>query len=210
MRSAPRRSVPPRAELRVAPAVSSAPAVLKAIAAIFAVSLLAGCGAAGAAGAGAGAEAAGPGVAPASIAGGHPGAPVTFFFDSLDDRPVSTESTRGQPTLLAFITTSSLPAQAQVDFLVAMARHDADRVHYVAVILADPSGRELAELYRKALGIPFPMALADASTLAGAGAFGDVQSVPVTVILDRAGRVVWRRDGRVVKSDELRGVLRGL
>jgi hypothetical protein len=195
MRSAPRRSVPPRAELRVAPAVSSAPAVLKAIAAIFAASMLAGCGAAGAAGAG---------------AGGHPGAPVTFFFDSLDDRPVSTESTRGQPTLLAFITTSSLPAQAQVDFLVAMARHDADRVHYVAVILADPSGRELAELYRKALGIPFPMALADASTLAGAGAFGDVQSVPVTVILDRAGRVVWRRDGRVVKSDELRGVLRGL
>jgi len=136
--------------------------------------------------------------------------PVDFTFDSLDERPVSAEATRGKPTILCFITTSSLAAQAEVDFLSAMAKRDGDRVHYAAVLLSGRDERELGELYRKALHVPFPVALADAQTLAGTGAFGDVRAVPVTVILDRAGRVVWRVDGRVAKSDELRGALHGL
>ena len=76
---------------------------------------------------------------------------------------------RGAPVALVFITTSSLPSQAQVDFLVAMAKHDGDRVHYAVVALETNENRELVELYKKALSIPFPVALADAQTLAGAG-----------------------------------------
>jgi hypothetical protein len=78
------------------------------------------------------------------------------------------------------------------------------------VALEARENRELVELYRKALSIPFPVALADESTAAGGGPFGDVTGVPVTVVLDRAGRVVLRVAGRVVKSEELRGALRGL
>jgi hypothetical protein len=135
---------------------------------------------------------------------------VDFSFDSLDERPVSSEATRGKPTVVAFVDTGSLPAQAQVDFLVAMSRHDGDKVNYAAVALERRESRELVELYRKALGVPFPMALADAATLAGSGPFGDVSAIPVTVILDRTGRVAWRVAGRVSKPDEMRAVLRGL
>jgi hypothetical protein len=135
---------------------------------------------------------------------------VEFSFDSLDDRPVSSDSTRGLPTLLAFVTTASLTAQAQVDFLVAMAKHDADRVHYAVVAVESPENREMVGLYGKALSIPFPVAMADAQTLGGAGPFGDVRAVPVTVLLDRGGRLVWRVAGRVAKSDELRAAMRGL
>jgi hypothetical protein len=136
--------------------------------------------------------------------------PVDFAFDSLDDRPVTAEAARGKPTIVAFVTTSSLPAQAQVDFLVAMAKHDADRINYAVVALEQRDNRELVELYRKALSIPFPVALADAETFAGSGPFGDVRAVPVTLMLDRTGRVVFRVDGRVAKSSELRAALRGL
>jgi hypothetical protein len=155
-----------------------------------------------------------PGAAPDSwgpglgVAGVHER--VDFAFDSLDDRPVSTEATRGKPTVLTFVTTSSLPAQAQVDFLVAMSKHDGDRVNYAVVALERRDDRELVELYRKALSIPFPVAMADVQTMAGSGAFGDVSAVPVTVMLDRLGRLVWRLDGRVAKSDELRAAMRGL
>jgi hypothetical protein len=137
-------------------------------------------------------------------------APIDFAFDSVDERPVSSEATRGKPTVIAFVNTGSLPAQAQVDFLVVMAKHDADKVNYAAVALEARENREMVELYKKALAIPFPVALADESTAAGGGPFGDVTAVPVTVILDREGRVVLRVVGRVVKSDELRGALRGL
>jgi hypothetical protein len=137
-------------------------------------------------------------------------APIDFAFDSIDDRPVTSQATRGKPTVIAFVNTGSLPAQAQVDFLVVMAKHDADKVNYAAVALEARENREIVELYKKALSIPFPVALADEATAAGGGPFGDVTGVPVTVILDREGRVVLRVAGRVVKSDELRGSLRGL
>jgi hypothetical protein len=146
-----------------------------------------------------------PGISTAEV---H--APIDFAFDSLDERSVSSDATRGKPTVISFVNTGSLPAQAQVDFLVAMAKHDAEKVNYAVVALEARENRELVELYKKALSIPFPMALADPSTAAGGGPFGDVTSVPVTVILDRSGRVALRVAGRVVRSGELRGTLRGL
>jgi hypothetical protein len=136
--------------------------------------------------------------------------PVDFTFDAVGDPPVTADATRGLPTVISFITTSSLSSQAQADFLVAMAKHDGDRVHYALVVLESQENRELVELYKKALSIPFPVAVADAQTLAGAGAFGNVSAVPVTVLLDRSGRVVFRAEGRVVKSDEMRAAMRGL
>jgi hypothetical protein len=136
--------------------------------------------------------------------------PLTFAFDSLDDRPVSSDSTRGKPTVIAFVTTGSIVAQAQVDFLVAMAKNDGDKVNYAVVALESRENRELVELYRKALSISFPVAVADAETLAGAGVFHDVSVVPVTVLLDRSGRVAWRADGRVARSEEIRVAMRGL
>ena len=138
------------------------------------------------------------------------GPAVDFAFDSLDDRPVSAEAMRGKPTVVAFVTTGSLPAQAQVGFLVAMARNDAQRVNYVVVALEARENRELVELYAKSLSIPFPVALADNQTRSGSGAFGDVTRVPVTVLLDRSGRAIWRVGGRVAKSDEIRAAMRGL
>lgn len=137
-------------------------------------------------------------------------APVAFEFDSLDDCPVSAQATRGKPTVLTFVTTGSLPAQAQVDYLVVMASHDGDLTNYAVVALDPRENRELVELYRKALKVPFPMAMADNLARSGSGPFGDVTAVPVTLVLDRLGRIVTRIDGRVAKSEELRSALKGL
>ena len=94
--------------------------------------------------------------------------------------PPSARATRGKPTVITFVTTSSLPSQAQVDFLVAMAKNDGDRVNYAVVAVEPPDSRELVELYRRALGAPFPVAMADSTTLAGGGAFGDVTLRTIT------------------------------
>ena len=137
-------------------------------------------------------------------------AAVPFGYDSLDGRPVSADALQGKPTVLAFVTTGSLPSQAEVDYLVVMAAHDGDRVNYALVALDPGENRELVELYRHALKVPFPVAIGDDVTRGGGGPFGDVTGVPVTIVLDRAGRVVARVDGRVARSEELRAALRGL
>lgn len=133
---------------------------------------------------------------------------IDFACDSLDERAVSSDATRGKPTLLAFVTTSSLSSQAQVDFMVAMAAHDSQATNYAVIALESRNDREMVELYKKALSIPFPVAMAGTSTCGPA--FGDLTAVPVTLLLDRSGRIVWRVSGRVAKSAEIRDAMRGL
>jgi hypothetical protein len=135
-------------------------------------------------------------------------APIEFEFDSLDNRPVNAASTRGAPTVIAFTTTWDLMSQAQVDFLVKMAKHDGESVHYALVALQESKDRELVEVYAQKLGVEFPVALADAATIAGGGPFGDVHNVPTVVVLDKQGRLVWLHPG-VAKSAEIRAAMHG-
>jgi hypothetical protein len=134
---------------------------------------------------------------------------TTYAFDSLDERAVSSDVDRGKPTLIAFVTTGDIIGQAQVGYLVAMAKHDADKVNYALIALHPRKEIVLVDSYRKTLGVEFPVALGEPPSTTAAGPFGEIPAVPTTVILDREGRIVWKHTG-LAKSDELRGHLRGL
>jgi hypothetical protein len=132
---------------------------------------------------------------------------VSFSFDSLDERNVSSEAAHGRITVLAFITTWDLSSQAEVDYLVAMAKHDESNVFYALVALDDRKNRELVEAYRKTLNVTFPVAMADTETIGGRGPIPGVNQVPTVVVIDRDGRVVWQKSG-VSKPDEIRPHMR--
>jgi hypothetical protein len=135
---------------------------------------------------------------------------VAYSFDPLEDeRPVSSESMRGKPTVIAFVTTGDIVGQAQVSYLVHMAKNDADRVNYAVVALHPRKEIVLVEAYRKTLGVEFPVGLGDASATNATGPFGEIRAVPTVVILDRVGRMVWKHTG-LAKNEELRGHMRGL
>lgn len=135
--------------------------------------------------------------------------PVAYVFDSLDDRPVSSDAMRGKPTVLAFVTTGDLVGQAQVDFLVAMARNDKDKVNYALVAFHPRREIVLVDAYVQTLKVEFPVALADATAMSDKGPFGEIPAVPTVVVLDRLGRVAWKHTG-LAKPDELRAHMRGL
>ncbi len=131
-------------------------------------------------------------------------APVVFSFESLDERPVSSDAMRGRPSLLVFAATGDLLSQAQVDYVVAMAKHDADRVNYALVVFQSRREIALVSAYSHALGVPFPVALAGSQMLnAHGGPFGDLPAVPTVVLLDELGRVSFKKTG-LVKPDEIR------
>jgi hypothetical protein len=133
-----------------------------------------------------------------------PDRPVSYAFDTLDERPVSSVAHRGKPTVLAFITTGDIVGQAQIDYLVAMAKNDGARVNYALVALHPRKEIVLVEAYISALKVEFPVALADPSVMTPQGPFGEFSAVPTVVVLDREGRIVWKHTG-LAKSDELRG-----
>lgn len=132
-----------------------------------------------------------------------------YAFDPLDERPVSSDVNRGKPTIIVFVTTGDIVGQAQVSYLVHMAKNDGDRVNYVLVALHPRKEVVLVETYRKTLGVEFPVALGDQGATNAAGPFGEIPAVPTIIILDREGRVVWKHTG-LAKNDEIRGHMRGL
>jgi hypothetical protein len=135
--------------------------------------------------------------------------PVHYAFDSLDDRAVTSETMRGKPTVLAFVTTGDLVGQAQVSYLVHMAKNDGSDVNYVMIALHPRKEIVLVEAYMQTLGVTFPAALAEASATTATGPFGEIPAVPTVVILDRGGRIVWKHVG-LAKNEELRSHMRGL
>ena len=137
-------------------------------------------------------------------------ASVAFQIYSIDERPITSQTVRGKPTVMAFATTGGIKGQAQLNFLVIMAKHDEGKNNYVFVALEPRDNRQLVEEYKRFLGITFPIGMADDEMLQGLGPFGDVRAEPTTIILDRQGRVVFRAQDRVVKADELRATLGGL
>ncbi|OJY28105.1 MAG: hypothetical protein BGO98_21355 [Myxococcales bacterium 68-20] len=132
-----------------------------------------------------------------------------YAFDPLDERPVSSEAHRGKPTIIAFVTTGDIIGQAQVSYLVHMAKNDGDRINYALVALHPRKEIVLVDTYRATLGVEFPVALGDHSATNAAGPFGEIPAVPTIVILDHEGRIVWKHTG-LAKNDEIRGHMHGL
>ena len=132
-----------------------------------------------------------------------PDRPVTYAFDTLDERPVSSAAHRGKPTILAFVTTGDIVGQAQVDYLVAMAKNDSTKVNYALIAMHPRKEIMLVEAYMSALKVEFPVALGDASAMTPQGPFGEIAAVPTIVVLDRDGKIVWKHTG-LAKSEELR------
>jgi hypothetical protein len=134
---------------------------------------------------------------------------TTYAFDSIDERAVTSDTMRGKPTVIAFITTGDIVGQAQVSYLVHMAKNDGDRVNYVVVALHPRKEIVLVETYKHTLGVDFPVALADASATGANGPFGEIPAVPTVVVLDRMSRIRWKHTG-LAKHEEIRGHMRGI
>lgn len=132
-----------------------------------------------------------------------PTTPVTYTFDSLDERPVSSDAMRGKPTVLVFVVTGDILGQAQVDFLVAMAKNDGTKVNYAIVAVHPRREIVLVDTYVQTLKVTFPVALADASATGAGGPFGDIPAVPTLVVLDPEGKIVWKHTG-LAKPEEIR------
>ena len=102
-----------------------------------------------------------------------------------------------------------LVGQAQVSYLVGMARNDGDKVNYAMIALHPRKEIVLVDAYRQTLGVEFPVALADAAATSSAGPFGEIPAVPTIIVLDRLGRIAWKHTG-LAKNDEIRGHMRDL
>ncbi|AKT38334.1 TlpA family protein disulfide reductase [Chondromyces crocatus] len=135
-----------------------------------------------------------PEVAPERILATPRGLPP-FAFETVDGRELSSGTLAGRITVIGFLTTYDAASQAQARILADLLREHTPRLNVAALALEPPENLPLVEAFARSLRLPYPMALADAQTVAGEGAFQGLHHVPSVVILDRKGREVYRRLG---------------
>jgi peroxiredoxin len=132
---------------------------------------------------------------------------VSFSFADLDGKEVSSSTVRGRITVVALIATYDAASQAEARFLLEVAKTHAPRINVVGVVLESPENEPLAEAFRGALDLPFPLCMADEAIIRGEGPFGGLNVIPSLLILDKEGRERYRHVG-VLKKDELEDALR--
>jgi hypothetical protein len=125
------------------------------------------------------------------------GAPLHFAYETLDGKPLTSESLLGRFTVVAFLTTYDYPSQVEARFLSSIARRHKPRLNAAALILEAPENLPLAQAFTAALHLPYAVAMADPATIAGEGAFSGLHHVPSIVILDREGREIYRHVGLI-------------
>jgi hypothetical protein len=133
--------------------------------------------------------------APGATSGGPA---IALTLPALDGGEISVASYRGKVVVLHVFTTWSLAAQAEVEALSAA---DAAEDVVVVGIALDAEGRMLVAPWRSGAGVRYLVALADPATVAGQGPLGALPAVPITIVLDRAGRVAARADRQLAGGE---------
>jgi hypothetical protein len=118
------------------------------------------------------------------------GRPITLRLAGADGAPVSSEAWRGAVTVVHLFTTWSLAAQQDVLQLTAAA---AAGTRVVGVSL-DVEPALVVPPWRRGADVRYPLLWADDAVRSGE-ALGSVDEIPVTLVLDRAGRVHRRHVG---------------
>jgi hypothetical protein len=123
------------------------------------------------------------------------GAATVFAFVDVKGRTFSSDTTRGRATVVLFLTTYDIVSQQAARQVEDLLHRREPRFNAGAIVLEAPKYATLVEAFGEALGLSYPLALADWGTRQGGGPFGAISAVPTVVVLDREGRIVWRHSG---------------
>lgn len=130
---------------------------------------------------------------------------AAFVYTTTTGEELSSRTTRGRATAIVFVTTYDLASQLLVRRLEQVVRSQKPRVNAAAIVLEPPKYAVMAEAFRTALELSFPVAMADQG-IGESGPFGVIDRVPTLIVLDRDGSETTRRAG-VVSEGELRQAL---
>jgi peroxiredoxin len=99
---------------------------------------------------------------------------------------------RGQVVLLNLFATWCPPCQEETPGLVAVSRKYADQGVRVVGVSLDEGGRDVLLPFIQQYKIPYPILLPPDNS-----PFAQVETIPITFLIDREGRVAKRYDGPV-------------
>ena len=129
----------------------------------------------------------------ALVLASQPQANFKFSFKDADGRKVSLSKFKGKVIILDFWATWCVPCKAEIPGFIELQKKYGDRGLQILGLSVDDS-QSMAKKYSDEMKMNYPILLADGKEDI-LRAYDPIKSIPVSVVIDRQGRIVSRHVG---------------
>jgi thiol-disulfide isomerase/thioredoxin len=119
-------------------------------------------------------------------------------LQDVDGKTVHSSDFKGKVVVLDFWATWCPPCKAEIPGLIALQNEYGKNGLVVVGISVDEGGATVVKKFAQQLGMNYPVVLADEKTTR---AFGGIEAIPTTFIIDREGRIVIKHLGFTEKEE---------
>ncbi len=121
-----------------------------------------------------------------------------WTLTALDGKPIGLAELKGKVVVVDFWATWCPPCVHEIPGYIALQKKYADRGLVIVGLSVDRKGVSVVEAFAKAKGINYPLAMATPETVE---AFGGVEGIPTTFLIDRDGKIRHKKVGSMEADD---------
>jgi peroxiredoxin len=126
------------------------------------------------------------------------GAAPSWKLIRIDGTPMSSDELKGKVVVVDFWATWCPPCIKEVPGYVAMQEKYADRGLVIVGISLDQQGPPVVQKFAERHRINYPLVMGDQTVV---DAFGGVEGIPTTFLIDRNGQIRHRKVGAMERED---------
>ncbi|HEY4415852.1 MAG TPA: TlpA disulfide reductase family protein [Verrucomicrobiae bacterium] len=139
-----------------------------------------------------------------TIAGNEPvninkmAAALEWQLKGLDGKTIQAADFKGKVVILDFWATWCGPCRAEIPSFVALQKQYQKQGLVVIGASVDDGGADMVKAFTEKLGMKYPVGLADDKVQK---AFGGIDAIPTTFVIDRSGHIVKKHLGLTEKDE---------
>jgi peroxiredoxin len=141
----------------------------------------------------------------AEVSNGTRKAAPDFTLTDVSGRPVKLSEYKGKVVLLNFWATWCGPCQAEIPWFIEFEKTYKDRGFEILGVSMDENGWQAVRPFVKQMAVQYPVMIGNDSV---AQLYGGIESLPMTFLIDRTGRIAGVHSGLVSKRDYRDEILR--
>lgn len=121
-----------------------------------------------------------------------------WSLKSLDGKSIGLAELKGKVVVVDFWATWCPPCVHEIPGYIALQKKYADRGLVIVGLSVDRKGASVVEDFAKAKGVNYPLAMATPEIVE---AFGGVEGIPTTFLIDRDGKIRHKKVGSMETDD---------
>jgi thiol-disulfide isomerase/thioredoxin len=118
-------------------------------------------------------------------------------LNDLNDKTVKFSDFRGKVVILDFWATWCVPCRVEIPNFVELQKQYGDKGLRVVGVSLDEQGPEVVKKFVKQFGVTYPIVIGNQKV---AEAYGGIDAIPTTFVIDRQGRIVNQHMGYIDKD----------